>query len=79
MPPQDVTGSELAQLFVDTGIDLTVLSAVATARELAPVRGITEALQTTSSPLTVQAGDGESIQPKVTGPVRSFGSMLASA
>jgi hypothetical protein len=43
MPPQDVTGSELAQLFVDTGIDLTVLSAVATARELAPVRGITEA------------------------------------
>jgi hypothetical protein len=28
MPPQDVTGSELAQLFVDTGIDLTVLSAV---------------------------------------------------
>jgi hypothetical protein len=26
-----------------------------------------------------QAGDGESIQPKVTRPVRSFGSMLASA
>jgi hypothetical protein len=44
-----------------------------------PVAVEAAGLQTTSSPLTVQAGDGESIQPKVTGPVRSFGSMLASA
>lgn len=42
MPAKDVTEGELSRLFTDTGIDLSVLSAVATPRELAPVLGITE-------------------------------------
>jgi hypothetical protein len=43
MPIQDLTDIELASLFVDTGIDLSTLPAVATAREVAPVMGTTEA------------------------------------
>jgi hypothetical protein len=43
MPNEDPSDGELVRLSIDTGIDLTVLPAVATARELAPVLGITEA------------------------------------
>jgi hypothetical protein len=43
MPIQDLTDTELSRLFVDTGIDLSTLPAIATARELAPLMGTTEA------------------------------------
>lgn len=43
MPRQDLTDAGLSRLFVDSGIDLSTLPAVATARELAPVMGTTEA------------------------------------
>jgi hypothetical protein len=43
MPIQDLTDSELSQLYIDTGIELSTLPAVATARELAPVLATTEA------------------------------------
>ena len=43
MPIQDLTDTELSRLFIDTGIDLSTLPAIATARELAPVMGTTEA------------------------------------
>jgi hypothetical protein len=43
MPARDITESELSRLSIDTGIDLSVLSAVVTGRELAPVLGTTEA------------------------------------
>jgi hypothetical protein len=37
-----LTDKELSRLFIDTGIDLSTLPAIATARELAPVMGTTE-------------------------------------
>ena len=43
MPAEDLTDSELVRLASDTGIDMSVLPAVATARELAPLLGTTEA------------------------------------
>lgn len=43
MPIQDLTDTELSRLFIDTGIDLSTLPAIATARELAPLMGTTEA------------------------------------
>jgi hypothetical protein len=43
MAIQDLTDTELSRLFIDTGIDLSTLPAIATARELAPVMGTTEA------------------------------------
>jgi hypothetical protein len=43
MPIRDLTDAELSRLFVDTGIDLSALPAIATACELAPVMGTTEA------------------------------------
>jgi hypothetical protein len=43
MAIQDVTDTELSRLFIDTGIDLSTIPAIAKARELAPVMGTTEA------------------------------------
>ena len=43
MAIQDLTDTELSRLFIDTGIDLSTLPAIATGRELAPVMGTTEA------------------------------------
>ncbi|AGB26289.1 hypothetical protein Mycsm_06130 [Mycobacterium sp. JS623] len=43
MAIQDLTDTELSRLFVDTGIDLSTLPAIATSRELAPVMATTEA------------------------------------
>ena len=38
MAIQDLTDTELSRLFIDTGIDLSTLPAIATARELASPR-----------------------------------------
>jgi hypothetical protein len=43
MAIQDLTDTELSRLFIDTGIDLSTLPAIAKPRELAPVMGTTEA------------------------------------
>ena len=43
MAIQNLTDTELSRLFIDTGIDLSTLPVIATARELAPVVGTTEA------------------------------------
>lgn len=43
MAVHDLANSELSRLFIDTGIDLEALPAVATPRELAPIMGTTEA------------------------------------
>ena len=40
MPVKDITETQLSKLYVDTGIDLSVLPAVMTAEQLAPVLGV---------------------------------------
>jgi hypothetical protein len=41
MPVKDITETQLSNLYVDTGIDLSTLPAIMTADHLAPVLGVT--------------------------------------